>query len=380
MKKILFRKFLSDFLKFFLITLLSTTIIIWIFQAVNFLDLIVEDGRDYKVYISYSLLIFPKILGKILPFILFFSFYYVIISYEENNELIIFWNFGINKINLINFFIFYSLFIVAIQIILTSLIIPSTQDMARSLIRSSNIGIFEDFIKEKKFNDIIKDTTIHVETKLKNGNLENIYIKKNLDGKNFEITYAKKGKFKIINDRQFLNLYEGENITGSNNNFTSFSFSESTIDLSKFESNAMKTIKTQENSTKDLIKCYMNLKNKIPITIGKNNNFEVQNCNKNNLSQIIKEIYKRLILPFYIPLLMLVSLLLINFSKENDKYKKNKIFVFCIGILLIIISETSITYIEDSIQKNIELIILPIMLSIILYLYFFYNFKINPKI
>ena len=380
MKKILFRKFLSDFLKFFLITLLSTTIIIWIFQAVNFLDLIVEDGRDYKVYISYSLLIFPKILGKILPFILFFSFYYVIISYEENNELIIFWNFGINKINLINFFIFYSLFIVAIQIILTSLIIPSTQDMARSLIRSSNIGIFEDFIKEKKFNDIIKDTTIHVETKLKNGNLENIYIKKNLDGKNFEITYAKKGKFKIINDRQFLNLYEGENITGSNNNFTSFSFSESTIDLSKFESNAMKTIKTQENSTKDLIKCYMNLKNKIPITIGKNNNFEVQNCNKNNLSQIIKEIYKRLILPFYIPLLMLVSLLLINFSKENDKYKKNKIFVFCIGILLIIISETSITYIEDSIQKNIELIILPIMLSIILYLYFFYKFKINPKI
>lgn len=380
MKKILFRKFLSDFLKFFLITLLSTTIIIWIFQAVNFLDLIVEDGRDYKVYISYSLLIFPKILGKILPFILFFSFYYVIISYEENNELIIFWNFGINKINLINFFIFYSLFIVAIQIILTSLIIPSTQDMARSLIRSSNIGIFEDFIKEKKFNDIIKDTTIHVETKLKNGNLENIYIKKNLDGKNFEITYAKKGKFKIINDRQFLNLYEGENITGSNNNFTSFSFSESTIDLSKFESNAMKTIKTQENSTKDLIKCYMNLKNKIPITIEKNNNFEVQNCNKNNLSQIIKEIYKRLILPFYIPLLMLVSLLLINFSKENDKYKKNKIFVFCIGILLIIISETSITYIEDSIQKNIELIILPIMLSIILYLYFFYKFKINPKI
>lgn len=380
MKKILFRKFLTDFLKFFLISLLSAATIIWVFQAVNFLDIIVEDGRDYNVYIYYSLLTFPKVIGKILPFVLFFSFYYVIITYEENNELIIYWNFGINKINLINFFLFCSLFIVVFQIILVSLIVPRAQDLARSLIRSSNIGIFEDFIKEKKFNDIIKDITIHAEKKYKNGNLENIFIKKNLDGDNFEITYAKKGKFNVINENQFLNLYEGENISGNKNNITSFSFSESIINLSDFESNAMKTIKTQENSTEDLIECYLNLKNKNIIKIDKSNISKVQNCNIDNLSEIIKEIYKRLIIPLYIPLLMLVSLLLINFSKENLKYKKNKIIVFFIGLLLIIISESSMSFVRETITKNIGLIVLPIISSIIIYLYFFYKFKINPKI
>ena len=62
MKKILFRKLLIDCLIFFLITLISTGIIIWVFQAVNFLDIMIEDGRSYKVYISYAILNFPKII------------------------------------------------------------------------------------------------------------------------------------------------------------------------------------------------------------------------------------------------------------------------------------------------------------------------------
>ena len=102
MKKILFRKILFDCLIFFLIALISASTIIWIFQAVNYLDVMVEDGRDYLVYINFSLLSYPKIISKILPFALFFSFYYVFTKYELSNELLIFWNFGIHKIILIN--------------------------------------------------------------------------------------------------------------------------------------------------------------------------------------------------------------------------------------------------------------------------------------
>ena len=61
MKKLLFRKLLLDYLKFFIISLLSVGIIIWVFQAVNFLDIMIEDGRDYYVYFKYSLLSFQKL-------------------------------------------------------------------------------------------------------------------------------------------------------------------------------------------------------------------------------------------------------------------------------------------------------------------------------
>ena len=90
MKKILFRKILNDCLIFFFISLICSSLIVWVFQAVNFLDIMIEDGRDYAIYINYTLLNFPKIISKILPFALFFSFSYVITKYELNNEMIIF--------------------------------------------------------------------------------------------------------------------------------------------------------------------------------------------------------------------------------------------------------------------------------------------------
>ena len=92
MKKIIFRKLLFDCSSFFLITLFGLSSIIWVFQAVNFLDIIIEDGRNYNIYLSFTLLNLPKIIAKILPFCLFFSFTYIFIKYEMNNELIIFWN------------------------------------------------------------------------------------------------------------------------------------------------------------------------------------------------------------------------------------------------------------------------------------------------
>ena len=104
MKKMLFRKLLIDYMSFFLIALFSSSIVIWVFQAVNFLDIMIEDGRNYNVYFNYTLLNFPKIISRILPFALFFGFSYTLIKYEENNELIIFWNHGVSKITMINFF------------------------------------------------------------------------------------------------------------------------------------------------------------------------------------------------------------------------------------------------------------------------------------
>ena len=217
MKKLLFRKLLIDCLTFFLITLLSASVIIWVFQAVNFLDIMIEDGRSYKVYINYSLLNFPKIVSKVLPFTFFFSFFYVITRYEINNELIIFWNFGINKLQLINFLFIFSIFLTLIQIILSTFVVPTTQDLARSFLRSSSVNFLESFIKQKKFNDTIKGVTIYSGAKDDDGNLFNLYIKKEENLNNFQITYAKKGNFIKGNYQNWQNSFNGCNAFG---NFT----------------------------------------------------------------------------------------------------------------------------------------------------------------
>ena len=372
MKKILFRKLLSDCLVFFLITLFSIGIIIWVFQAVNFLDIIVEGGRDYFVYLNFSLLNFPKIISKLIPFVLFFSFLYVIAKYELKNELIIFWSFGINKIELINFFIKFSFFIMLVQILLTALVVPKTQDVARSFLRSSSINYLEGFVKPRIFNDAVKNLTIYSNSKDKNGNLEEIYLKKG-SGNTFQVTYAKKGKFKQIGKNQFLELNSGQTISVVEDKITSFSFSKTDFNLSNLEDNTTTYKKTQEVATIDLAKCYNNLLEFKFFNIDKN--FQVENCRLDNIDNIIKELYKRLIIPLYIPVLILISLLLIFKSKENTNYPKYRILIFLIGLSTIIISEMTIRLINENIFSNIKFFIIPFISAIGLYLIYFLKFK-----
>ena len=368
MKKIIFRKLLLDCLTFFFLALFGISTIIWVFQAVNYLDIMIEDGRNYYVYFYYTLLNFPKIIGKILPFALFFSFSYTFIKYETNNELIIFWNHGVNKLSIVNFFFWASILIMVIQILLLSFIVPKSQELARAKLRTSDIDYFEGLIKPKKFNDTIKGLTIFAEDKNNNEEFKNIYIKKKKEKKGFQITFAKKGVFELKGNKRVLVLYDGQTLTQNGENITNFNFSKSDFGLSNMDSHLVTYEKIQDQSTLTLISCMQS------IFVKKN---DIVNCKSPKI--IYKEFFKRIINPLYLPLLILVSLLLILNTKENQKYNRNKYFIFLVGFGIIILSESSLGYIANEIKKNISILILPLILTLIIYLIFIYKLKLSSK-
>ena len=377
MKKILFRKLLFDYLTFLFLALTSASIVIWVFQAVNYLDIMIEDGRDYLVYLNYSLLNFPKILSKIFPFILFFSLFYVTTKYELNNELIIFWNFGVHKIQIINFIFKISILLMVLQIILTSLIVPKAQDIARSFLRTSSVNFFDNFIKPQKFNDTIRGVTIYSDKKDDEGKLQNLYLKKEINDDEFQITFAKKGIFKEINNIPILVLYDGATITSKNNEITNFSFSKSDFSLSNLETNTTTYKKTQEISSFQLIKClqrYFTLNE----NMFKGSYKQIENCSLQNINNILQEFYKRFIIPFYIPILSLIPFLLIISSKESSNYNRLRLITFIIGLLVIIFSETTIRFVSKITSQNIGLSLIPFLSVILLYLILFNKFK-NKK-
>ena len=382
MKKILFRKILLDSIVFFLIALISASVIIWVFQAVNYLDIIVEDGRDYGVYLNYTLLNFPKIISKIIPFAAFFSFSYILQKYESNNELMIFWNFGINKIELVNFFLKFSIILMAIQILLTAYVVPTSQAISRSIIKNSSVDFFESFVKPKKFNDNIKNLTIYADEKDKDGNLKNIYLKKDSGNNKYQITVAKTGVFKTINNSKVLVLYNGQTINLVNKKITNFYFSKSDFTLSQLDSDIIIQAKIQETSTMDHIKClgyYFNknltlnpdLVNDAPANFG-------LNCSVRSLDNIFQEMYKRFIIPLYLPVLILISLLLIVNSKESLLYNKYKTGVFIAGLVVIVLSESTLKFVQNSFYANVQVIVAPII--IVIFLYYIFKLKFNIKI
>ena len=375
MKNIIFKKLLTDCLIFFTIALLSSSLVIWILQAVNFLDIIIEDGRNYDVYLKFSLLNFPRIISKLIPFVFFFSFFFVLTKYELSNEMIIFWNFGISKIKVIEVFLIFSLTIMIFQIFLSSILVPLSQDKARSFLRNSEANVFESFIKPKKFNDTIKDVTIFSEAKETDGSLKNIYLKKNLSNKNFQITYAKKGELKKMNNSPVLILFDGETISSNDNKISSFKFVQSDFNLGNTETNATTYIKTQETSTKKLIRCIFYLKKELA---NSNEEIFIENCSNSNLKNIYKEISKRFFSSFYIPLLMMIALLVILKSKETINYLKYRIYIFILGILTIVISELSLRFISLEIYQNLIVSFLPII--VLIFIFFIIKFKNKENI
>ena len=91
------------------------------------------------------------------------------------------------------------------------------------------------------------------------------------------------------------------------------------------------------------------------------------NCTVDNLRNIFQELYKRFIVPIFIPILIIISLLLILNPKEKISYNKNKILIFLFGFLLIIFSESSIKFIDKNIQYNAMVSVLPILIALVLY-------------
>ena len=171
----------------------------------------------------------------------------------------------------------------------------------------------------------------------------------------------------------------GATITSNNKEVTNISFSKSDFSLADMETNTTTYTKTQEISSIKLIKCINNYY-KFKKDTFKKYSKNIQNCTVENINNILKELYKRFIIPFYIPILTLIPFLLIIISKENSKYHKLRLITFLIGLTVIIFSETTIRLVSNSVKQNISLIIIPLIIFLTLYLYLFNKFKIKERV
>ena len=165
MKKVIFNKLFLDIFVFFVVCSVTLTLIVWILQAVNFLDIVSEDGHSLLTYFAFSFLNIPKIFSKLFLLSFFISIFYILVNYEEKNQTLIFWINGINKkdfiLKIISFSIIFSIF----SFLISYIVVPYSQNKARSFIRSSNLDFFPSLIKPRKFIDTVERFTIFIDDK-----------------------------------------------------------------------------------------------------------------------------------------------------------------------------------------------------------------------
>ena len=142
MKNKFYKYFFKEFLSLLTLIILSLACVVWAVQAVNFLDLVTEGGHSFNLYFSYTILGFPKIIARLLPFAFLIALWTTIIKFEKDNELIILWTSGLNKIKIVNLILLISILVTLFQLIMSSTISPKSLFMSRGIIKNSDLSFF----------------------------------------------------------------------------------------------------------------------------------------------------------------------------------------------------------------------------------------------
>ena len=338
--------FIREFLKNYLSILFAFGLIIWITQAVRLLDLIGEEGNSIKTYFLYALSVMPKYFSKISIVIFFISFFVTVIKFQEHNELNALWFAGLEKKKFINYLVKSSILIIVIFIIIRSLIVPYFSNYSRYLLLDAGVGAIGPLIKQNNFNNPLKKITIYVGKKNQINELEDVILfEENSDVKKTII--AKSGVLINENNKNLLVLVDGSiQEERKDKKISVLDFDKITLDLIQYNKKAVDYYKFNEILTIELLK-----------RLNDKNNLQYQN--------IVGELNDRIIMPLFIPALILLTCSLIITNKEIINYNLLKLLVFTYGITIIIISEILLEFSSKKIFASLLLYTAPLFFLVI---------------
>jgi len=370
MKNTIYKYIFYEFLRYFSVALFAFAIIVWTIQSVNFLDLVTEDGHALRTYFTYSILTLSKVLTKLIPFCFMLALILTISKLEKDNETIIIWTAGLNKIYIVNLILRISIFIMLLQLFLTSIVNPQMLNFSRSIIKNSQLQFVPTLMKEKQFNDSVDGLTIFVEKKIQDGRYKNIFIRdegKVLSGKNTKSStiFAKYGY--IGSDEKSLVLYEG-NIQKLNekNSISIVEFEKTVLNFSNLTTKSIIEPKIQETSTLKIFYCMTNIDIE-----------SKHNCSQDKKSLMDNKIEfnKRFGMPIYIPLISLICAALLASRRDKKIYSYNKYIYFFLCFIMLTLSEILVRYSGLSWNHTASYYLAPLLLIPLFYFSLIRKFK-----
>ena len=171
----IYQNFIKEILKTFLVILFGLTIIAWTVRAVNFLDLIVENGYSIFTYFQYSLLNIFAILSKFIPLSFLLALIIFIVKQIQENELIILWTSGVKKIKIVNLFFITSILILFFYVFFSIFLTPLTLNKSRSILGKTGFDSFLPTVRVQQFNDSFKGFTFLIEKRVDN-EIKNVFL------------------------------------------------------------------------------------------------------------------------------------------------------------------------------------------------------------
>ena len=310
---------------FLLVTLLTG--ILWLGQGLRHIDLLTSDNISFVSYISYIVMLIPKITTLTIPISLFLTVLVTLNRIRTESELVILWASGESSASiLLKPILLISLSIFLIYLLITISITPySLNEIRQKIVEIRSSGINSSILQERKFISPIDNLTIFIQER--NGNeIDNLLIH-DLKNKNKPQTYiAQKGEFISNENIKLLRLYNGsiQIFDKSDQRISEIEFNTYDLDLSPYSK-----VESNHRYSDELftLEIYNNLRSK-----------SLQELNIYEKEQFA-EINNRIISPLYLICISILPLLILNYLKSPNSSSVIPISIISLIALLIKILE-----------------------------------------
>ena len=366
----IYQNYIIEIVKIFFTILFGLTIIAWTVRAVNFLDLIVENGYSILTYFQYSTLNILGVLTKFIPLSFLLALTIFVVRQKEENEFIILWTSGVKKIQIVHLFFLISISISIFYLLFSVLITPYALNKSRQILSNEKLANFLPTVRVQQFSDSFTGLTFIVDEKYKN-QVKNIFLQDTSNVlQNISVSKTKKKNDNTIIaqmgivEKDNLVLINGQIISSDTSNRKNeiINFDQLSLSLNNLKNTTIKEPKIQETSTLKLFSCI------------KVNIFKYDKCKINFKEEIIPILNRRVVMPLFIPVItLLTSLLLI----KKKSFFFNKISIFAYSFLILLYSEIILRYTGLNNIVNIIFLISPIIFTITFY--FFLKFKFSKE-
>ena len=371
-KNKIYNYFFNEILKNFITILFTFTAIAWVVRAVNFLDLMVEDGYGSIIYFKYTLLNITTIASRFVPLSFLLSLTISIVKFERQQELLILWTTGLAKIKIVNIFLLIGVFVTFFQLLLTLIINPFLLNKSRYLLSSEEMLEVNTVLKSNDFSDSFKDITFYIDKKNTNNELINIFIKDESGSLNTIIDEVGEKKNSTIIaekgfvDNQKLILFNGMIQTlNEKKEIQNILFEKTELSLVNLSTSTIKQPKIQETSSNILLKCYLNT----------DDSENIFNCNKDSKKEVVQNLSRRLAAPLYIPLTSVITSFLLIYKKEKTYNFIRKYILFILSFLILILSEIFLKYTGLNTSIATSYFIAPLVITFLFYIYLYKKIK-----
>lgn len=172
----------------------SLTSIIWLTQALRYVDFIVNRGLSIGDFIYITSLLFPGLLSMLVPVALFLAVIFTYSKLQADSELVVFRGAGLSRWQLAAPAVLVSLLMTAFCYLLTLYLQPLAMRQFRDMHAFLRDNYSSILLQEEVFNTPLEGLTVFVRQRDNNSNLRGILVHDNRDEIHPVTMMAEQGK------------------------------------------------------------------------------------------------------------------------------------------------------------------------------------------